>query len=143
MFRAIGISRNPFWNAVVFFSVVLIAFTTKDSGKDSVSDLSEMRSHRPYIHVFGRNSCEYTRRLLTQLNDAGVPYQYFTIDHRPVNDYVNELLTSAGHTSNYFDIPVVDVNHEINIRPNADNLVRKFSQRVLEDSGSGLQMFNE
>ncbi len=143
MFRAIGISKDPFWSVVALFAGGVIAFTTMDSGKDSVSDLSEMRSHRPYIHVFGRKSCGYTRRLLTQLNDAGVPYQYFTIDHRPVNDYVSELLTSAGHSSNHFDMPVVDVNHEISIRPNADNLVRKLSQRLLEDSRSGLQMFNE
>jgi hypothetical protein len=120
---------------------ILAAVTLTDSDSRQVKELGEMRKNSPYIHVFGRDSCAYTQRLLARLDEANVAYQYFSIDTNLVNEYLGELLAKAGHTNNYFDIPVVDVNRDVKIRPNADELVRKFRQRLSNKNVSGLQAY--
>lgn len=128
------------WSFVGVACAVIIFFLSESgtTGTSRFSSLNKANYDEPYIHVFGRNSCGYTTALLKKLNQANVAYQYFNFDENEVLDYVFRLRDSAGYRGDYTDIPVVDFNRKVIIRPNAESLISSFSKREVSSGDHGL-----
>ena len=131
---------NHFWS-VIGVGCAVIIFLLTESSTNRFSSLNEANYTKPYIHVFGRNSCSYTTALLNNLDQANIPYQYFNFDKADVLDYVFRLRDSAGFKGDYTDIPVVDFNRKIIIRPNAEMLISSFNKPVVTGDNTGLPIY--
>ena len=132
------------WSFVgVVCAVIIFLLSESDTtGTNRFSSLKEANYSKPYIHVFGRNSCGYTTALLKKLNQADIAYQYFNFDENHVLDYVFRLRDSAGYTGDYTDIPVVDFNRKVMIRPNAQSLISSFNKPVITSDNHGLPNYH-
>lgn len=71
----------------------------------------------PYVVVYGRNSCSITKSTMKQLTKLGIPFEYEIIDEPEVADFIHDRMTASGISIRRYNLPVVDVNGEIFIRP--------------------------
>lgn len=79
---------------------------------------------RPYLVVYGRESCSVTRRTLRDLNDAGVRYRFESVDDDAVADVLHERMQGMGINTRRYNLPVVDLNNAITVRPDNEQLIR-------------------
>jgi len=70
-----------------------------------------------YVFVYGRDSCGYTKRMRAQLDSAGIGYSYKAIDDEKVADELHNKMRSAGVDTRRYNLPVVEVNAYILVRP--------------------------
>lgn len=82
---------------------------------------------KPYIIVYGRDSCGFTKAMRDNLTERKIPFVYKTVDDDASGDELLARMNSAGMQTDNFDLPVVDVNAELLVRPAADVVVRKYS----------------
>lgn len=76
-----------------------------------------------YVFVYGRDSCGYTRSIRRQLESAGVHYRYKAIDNRQVADALHHKMRSAGVDTRRYNLPVVEVNTYILVRPDIGEVI--------------------
>ncbi|MFA0812924.1 glutaredoxin family protein [Microbulbifer epialgicus] len=95
---------------------------------DAGSTLNEEKSQRPYVAVYGRNSCGYTMRTIAELENAGIKYTYYKIDERTVADSIHKKMTDYGLSTRRYLLPVVDVNGEITIRPELSEILKGYQE---------------
>jgi hypothetical protein len=91
---------------------------------DGVPPLSET----PYVAVYGRDSCGYTQRMLKDLGDSGIVPKYFKVDDKRVADTLHERMRESGIATQRYNLPVVDVNGEIFVRPALKQVLDKYSR---------------
>lgn len=84
----------------------------------------EPLSDRPYLVVYGRESCSVTQRTLRDLNDASVRYRFQSVDDDAVADVLHERMRGMGIDTRRYPLPVVDLNNTITVRPDNEQLVR-------------------
>lgn len=77
----------------------------------------------PYLAVYGRDSCGYTQATLRQLNQAGIRYQYHSVDEPAVADLLHSRMQNAGLEVRRYLLPVVDLNNRIAVHPDNGELV--------------------
>ncbi len=77
----------------------------------------------PYVAVYGRDTCGFTQATLARLDEAGVVYEYFDVDDPSVASVLHERMRGQGVSTRRYLLPVVDVNNEIEVRPDNDDLV--------------------
>ncbi|MBM7070940.1 hypothetical protein JQC92_02640 [Shewanella sp. 202IG2-18] len=75
-----------------------------------------------YVAVYGRNTCGHTQRLVKQLKAQGYTPHYFSVDDKAVADELHERMESQGMSVERYDLPVVDVNANLRIRPSLENV---------------------
>jgi glutaredoxin len=79
----------------------------------------------PYIAVYGRETCGFTRETVRALSQAGVKFHYLNVDDSSVADSLHARMNQSGISTNYYLLPVVDLNNSISIRPEyKDVLIR-------------------
>ena len=71
----------------------------------------------PYIAVYGRNSCGFTQNMLSKLKKQGFSYRYFIVDDQQVANSLHARMESSGLSTRRYNLPVVDVNGKLMIRP--------------------------
>ena len=79
-----------------------------------------------YVVVYGRDTCGRTKSLLKGLDRSGVPYEYKRVNDSAVADELHPRMAAAGLDTGYYLLPVVDVNADITIRPDADAVATKY-----------------
>ena len=91
-----------------------------------------------YVTVYGRDACGITQRMLSDLDQSGIPYTYKIVDDRAVADELHPRMEQAGLSTRSYGLPVVDVNAEMMIRPKSDVVARKYAQAQPTDQGRTL-----
>lgn len=81
--------------------------------------------NEPYLMVYGRDSCSVTQKTISELNKAGVIFHYQNIDNAEIADKLHSKMGSAGLTTRYYLLPVVDINNTISVRPNNAQLIHQ------------------
>ena len=81
----------------------------------------------PYIVVYGRESCGYTRRIKAGLAQARLPFESQSVDDREVAALLHARMQAAGIDVRRYNLPVVDVSGEISVRPDLDDVVEAFA----------------
>lgn len=84
----------------------------------------EPLSDRPYLVVYGRESCSITRRTMRDLNDARVRYRFESVDDAAVADVLHARMEGMGIDTRRYFLPVVDLNNTITVRPDNEQLIR-------------------
>ena len=83
----------------------------------------------PYIAVYGRDSCGFTQRTLSEIRASGANYHYFSVDDRNVADTLHARMESAGISTRRYNLPVVDVNGDISVRPAVSEALSKYHEQ--------------
>ena len=77
----------------------------------------------PYMVVYGRDKCGNTQATMQELNEAGIRYEYQSVDEAGVSDALHHRMTLAGLDTSYYLLPVVDLNNHLLIHPDDQKLV--------------------
>lgn len=80
----------------------------------------------PYVVVYGRDECGFTSAMRLGLQQKGVPFTYKIIDQGPVQQELYPRMKYQGISPHHFDLPVVDINSEIMVRPSIEMVVAKY-----------------
>lgn len=77
----------------------------------------------PYVVVYGREACGYTRRMRKALTEAGVKFEYQVVDDPAVASVLHDRMIRSGIDVEHYYLPVVDVSGEISVRPDAIDVI--------------------
>jgi glutaredoxin len=80
----------------------------------------EPEYNHSYVVVYGRDSCGWTNRMRKSLAAQGIDFEYRQIDEKIVADNIHQRMGSAGIDTGYYFLPVVEVNGNIQARPELD-----------------------
>jgi glutaredoxin len=109
---------------VIFIAAAVYHGWQKFSGESILAHAPES----PYVIVYGRNSCGWTSRMRTQLENAGIAFDYRIVDDRQVADDLHAKMESLGMDTRSYYLPVVEVSGRIFIRPDMDTVVNIYSE---------------
>lgn len=98
----------------------------KAYGFYKVESLPPIYDH-PYVVVYGRDSCGFTQRTRSALEEAGINFEYYSVDDKSVADTLHKRMEQSGIDARRYLLPVVDVNNTIEIRPDNSDLIQKAS----------------
>lgn len=84
---------------------------------------------KPYIVLYGRESCGNCQALRRDLDGGGVPYHWKIIDEDPGRSEAFARMQAAGLGIGSFTLPVVDVNAEMLIHPETSVVLAKYRRR--------------
>ncbi|MCP4553644.1 MAG: hypothetical protein GY834_16740 [Bacteroidetes bacterium] len=74
----------------------------------------------PYVIVYGRDSCGWTQQYLKDLKNEGIELIYESVDNEGVGDELHSRMREAGIDTRRYNLPVIDVNGQIFVRPKLD-----------------------
>ncbi|MDP3543608.1 MAG: glutaredoxin family protein [Elusimicrobiota bacterium] len=81
---------------------------------------------KPYVIVYGRESCGNCQAMRRGLEERGVPYVWKIIDEDPGRTEAFSRMKEAGLDIRRFTLPVVDVNAEILVQPGSPAVIAKY-----------------
>ena len=81
----------------------------------------------PYISVYGRDSCGFTKRMLADLDSAGIEYHYFSVDDKNISDDLHARMEASGISTRRYNLPVVDVSGDISVRPKSKEVLKEYA----------------
>ena len=87
--------------------------------------------NEPYIVVYRRNSCGFTKNTLKELKRSGVSYIYKNVDDKSVADVLHSRMNNSGIDTRRYNLPVVDVNNNISIRPQSTEIINTYRNEKL------------
>lgn len=79
----------------------------------------------PYLVVYGRQTCGYTKSLVRDLNRSGIRYEFLNIDDPQVSDLLHRRMEDAGIETRRYNLPVVDLNNSISVRPDNNDVIER------------------
>ena len=84
---------------------------------------------KPYIVVYGRDSCSWTSGYLRDLRMRGLPCIYKSVDDKNVCKELHPRMQKAGLNPKYYILPVIDVNASLFIRPELEILLSAYTKK--------------
>lgn len=84
----------------------------------------------PYVAVYGRSSCGWTQSLLKKLSQTNANVHYFVVDERDVADSLHKRMEQAGLDISRYNLPVVDINGHLSIRPEFSDLLSDYQASI-------------
>ncbi|MBI3565867.1 MAG: hypothetical protein HY079_11765 [Elusimicrobia bacterium] len=81
---------------------------------------------KPYVVVYGKDECGYCQATKKDLSERGIPFVWKRLGDGGVGDELIPRMNRAGLETGYFDLPVVDVNAEIMVRPETQVIVARY-----------------
>lgn len=70
-----------------------------------------------YVVIYGRDSCGWTSQMRKNLTAQGIEFKYRKIDDSVVANHIHQRMNSSGIDTRYYLLPVVEVNGNIQVRP--------------------------
>ena len=67
----------------------------KAYGFYKVESLPPIYDH-PYVVVYGRDSCGFTQRTRSALEEAGINFEYYSVDDKSVADTLHKRMEQSG-----------------------------------------------
>ncbi len=84
----------------------------------------------PAVDVYGRTGCGFTRRMLADLQSAGIPVRYYDIDVPAIEAQFDSRFRHAGLLRNgMYELPVVEVDGRSYARPSLESVAYRFRNR--------------
>jgi glutaredoxin len=85
---------------------------------------------KPYIAIYGRDTCGWTQKLKKELNQQGISFEYKIVDQPSVGNELHPRMQQAGLSTSYYNLPVVDVNGRIFIRPSLERVLEAYNRQT-------------
>ena len=83
----------------------------------------------PYVSVYRSLSCDITRRMVKNLDSAGVTYRYFSVDDKESADDLHARVTASGISTRQYNLPDVDVGGDVSVRPKSNEVLKNMRYR--------------
>ena len=74
----------------------------------------------PYVVVYGKDRCGWTQKYLRDFESKKINCIYKSVDNKEVSDELHPRMVQAGLNVRRYNLPVIDVNARILIRPDLD-----------------------
>lgn len=110
---------------LVIALIGVLAWTAWNRPGGAAGSPGEPLHERPYLIVYGRDSCGYTQRTRRALSHAGVRFHYLSVDHAATADVLHERMRTQGIDTRRYYLPVVDLDNHIEVRPDDARLIRR------------------
>ena len=81
---------------------------------------------KPYVIVYGRDTCGWTTKYFNDLRDRGLDVFYENVDHPGVGDELHPRMKKAGLDTWRYYLPVIDVNAKMYIRPDYETIFTEY-----------------
>ena len=109
---------------IVIFLVIFgfYHYVYKPSAVDTPSGVQVSNSGK-YVAVYGRDSCSVTKQTLSYMSQNGIEYTYQNIDDQDIADRLHNKMKSQGISTKKYNLPVVDFNGELSVRPNKTEIL--------------------
>lgn len=82
----------------------------------------------PYVAVYGRTTCGYTNRILKDLERSDVNLKFYSVDDKAIADVLHTRMNQSGISTRRYNLPVVDVDGDISVRPEVDEVLSAYSK---------------
>lgn len=82
--------------------------------------------HASYISVYGRQSCQLTRTMLTNLEVAKLDYRFFDLNEPSVVQALHAHMRRKGVSPDHYLLPVVDVRGKVLTRPEFAEVSKRY-----------------
>ncbi|MFL0800149.1 MAG: glutaredoxin [Agarilytica sp.] len=109
--------------------IAIIAFGGFQAWKKFGGSLPPMYDE-PYIAVYGRDSCGYTNKMLSELQQSGANYHYFVVDDQSIADTLHTRMESSGISTRRYNLPVIDVNGRMSVRPEFQDVISEYNETL-------------
>lgn len=83
---------------------------------------------KPYISVYGTDTCWYTQRMITDLKKANIAFNYNNLEDTATASKLHGKMYAAGISTKRYNLPVVDVSGTLTVRPESAEVIRQFEQ---------------
>jgi len=104
--------------------LALLAFGGFSWWQDHAAQIAPLYNE-PYVAVYGRNSCGFTQKMLSELRSSGITPRYFVVDNPGVADTLHQRMESSGISTRRYNLPVVDSNGKLSIRPTLASVIEQ------------------
>jgi len=81
---------------------------------------------KPYIVVYGRDSCGYTQDMKSILDQDSLPYVFEIVDQAEVAEILFKRMKASGIDTASFGLPVVDLSGVISVRPEPSDIISRY-----------------
>ena len=65
--------------------------------------------------------------MISDLESSGINYKYFIVDEQATADSLHSRMEAAGISTRRYNLPVVDTNGSIQVRPDFDDVLNKYN----------------
>ena len=107
---------------MILAALLLVGFQSAQAQDTKV----EPEFDKPYISVYGSDTCWYTQRMRKDLTAANVPFNYYLVEDQAVKGKLNRRMWAAGIPTKRINLPVVDVNGTLSVRPESAEVLAQF-----------------
>lgn len=105
--------------------IALLAFGGYSWWQDRQSTIAPLYN-QPYVAVYGRDSCGFTQKMLSDLRSSGITPRYFVVDKQSVADTLHQRMESSGISTRRYNLPVVDSNGKLSVRPALTTVIEHY-----------------
>ncbi|PVV07257.1 MAG: hypothetical protein B6D77_14330 [gamma proteobacterium symbiont of Ctena orbiculata] len=109
-----------------YLFVILFCFAAYKGWDYLTKESVEPLYATPYVAVYGRNSCGWTKKMLKELKASDIPYEYHIVDKREVADLLHARMQQSGIGTRRYNLPVVDVNGRLSVRPDSGVIISQY-----------------
>ena len=81
-----------------------------------------------YVVVYGRDSCGWTNKYRRDLENLNINYVYKSVDDESAANELHQRMEKAGLDISYYNLPVIDVNANILIRPEMKKIIALYKK---------------
>ena len=111
-------------NLLIIAIVVSLSFLAWQ--KFSSDNQIEALYDEPYIVVYGKENCGWTQKYLNDLRRDGIDPIFESVNNREISDELYDRMKKAGLKTRRYNLPVIDVNGHILIRPEFSTILSEY-----------------
>ncbi len=82
--------------------------------------------NEPYVVVYGRDSCGFTQKMISDLTKANIPFEYKVVDDKDVSTSLHNRMEQSGLSIRRYNLPVIDVNNSLSVRPDSTLIIESY-----------------
>jgi hypothetical protein len=109
---------------LVFAAIIYAAYQGWE--KYSASQAQVPLFTAPYVAVYGRKTCGFTTRMLKNVKASNLQYYFFDVDDQSVALNLQSRMTAANISTKMYNLPVVDVNGTLSVRPEFEAVLTRY-----------------
>jgi hypothetical protein len=112
--------------SVVAFVILVLAAQQMAVFHNNTNKIIETSYDKPYVVVYGRDSCGWTQKYFSDLRNEGIEAIYKSVDNEEVCDELEPRMEKAGLDTRSYYLPVIDANGQIFIRPELNKVLEAY-----------------
>ena len=114
-------------NILIALAIITVGYQGWNSLSHDNITKAEPLYAEPYVVVYGRKTCGFTQQTMKDLRLKNIPFEFKVVDDKAVADVLHSRMRSSGIDTRRYNLPVVDVNNNMTIRPSSNMISETFN----------------